>query len=177
MTKKEALKNLAMLGAGWFGNSKQHFAFSAYDRFNGWNKLADKWKEEAEEEWDEAEEVLNRLVELGYKPAELQKLMKTMEFPFFDFSGVPEPCVHPPEGHQDIIDIESEIRPEMPGEEGYRRGDTAENVYGPHPVALPDLQPDLNESRDEGEDFQDFEKHTANLTEITYLYISKIWPE
>ena len=48
------------------------------------NKLADKWKEEAEEEWDEAEEVLNRLVEMGYKPAELQKLMKTMEFPFYD---------------------------------------------------------------------------------------------
>ena len=84
MTKKEALKNFAMLGAGWFGNSKQHFAFSAYCRLQGWNKLADKWKEEAEEEWDEAEEVLNRLVELGYKPAELQKLMKTMEFPFYD---------------------------------------------------------------------------------------------
>ena len=84
MTKKEALKNFAMLGAGWFGNSKQHFAFSAYCRMQGWNKLADKWKEEAEEEWDEAEEVLNRLVELGYKPAELQKLMKTMEFPFYD---------------------------------------------------------------------------------------------
>ena len=84
MTKKEALKNFAMFGAAWFGNSKQHFAFSAYDRLQGWNKLADKWKEEAEEEWEEAEEVLNRLVELGYKPAELQKLMKTMEFPFYD---------------------------------------------------------------------------------------------
>jgi bacterioferritin (cytochrome b1) len=67
MTKEEALKGLAYLGAVWFGNSKQHFAFSAYDRLNGWNKLADKWKEEAEEEWDEAEEVLNRLVELGCK--------------------------------------------------------------------------------------------------------------
>ena len=59
-------------------------AFSAYDRLQGWNKLADKWKEEAEEEWDEAEEVLNRLVELGCKPAELQELMKTIEFPFYD---------------------------------------------------------------------------------------------
>jgi len=49
MTKEEALKGLAYLGAVWFGNSKQHFAFSAYDRLNGWNKLADKWKEEAEE--------------------------------------------------------------------------------------------------------------------------------
>ena len=84
MTKEEALKELAMYGAGWFGNSKQHFAFSAYNRLNGWNKLADKWKEEAEEEWDEAEEVLNRLVELGCKPADLQEAMKTIEFPFYD---------------------------------------------------------------------------------------------
>jgi len=84
MTREEALKALAMAGAVWFGNSKQHFAFSAYDRLNGWNKLADKWKEEAEEEWDEAEEVLNRLVELGYKPADLQEVMKTIEFPFYD---------------------------------------------------------------------------------------------
>ena len=84
MTKEEALKGFALLGAAWSGNSKQHFAFQAYDRFNGWNKLADKWKEEAEEEWDEAEEVLNRLVELGCKPADLQEAMKTMEFPFYD---------------------------------------------------------------------------------------------
>ena len=84
MTKEEAMKQFAFLGAAWFGNSKQHFAFSAYDRLNGWNKLADKWKEEAEEEWEEAEEVLNRLVELGCKPADLQEAMKTMEFPFYD---------------------------------------------------------------------------------------------
>ena len=84
MTKEEALKQFAYLGAVWFGNSKQHFAFSAYDRLNGWNKLADKWKEEAEEEWDEAEEVLNRLVEMGCKPADLQEAMKTIEFPFCD---------------------------------------------------------------------------------------------
>ena len=84
MTKEEALKQFAMYGAGWFGNSKQHFAFSAYDRLQGWNKLADKWAEEAEEEWKEAEEVLNRLVELGCKPADLQELMKTEEFPFYD---------------------------------------------------------------------------------------------
>lgn len=84
MTKEEAMNQFARFGAAWFGNSKQHFAYSAYCRFNGWNKLADKWKEEAEEEWEEAEEVLNRLVELGWKPAELQEAMKTMEFPFYD---------------------------------------------------------------------------------------------
>ena len=39
MTKEEALKQFAQLGAIWFGNSKQHFAFSAYDHLNGWNKL------------------------------------------------------------------------------------------------------------------------------------------
>lgn len=84
MTKEEALKKLAYLGAVWFGNSKQHFAFSAYCRLQGWNKLADKWKAEAEEEWDEAEEVLNLFVEFGCKPAELQEMMKTIEFPFYD---------------------------------------------------------------------------------------------
>ena len=84
MTKEEALKQFAQLGAVWFGNSKQHFAFSAYNRLNGWNKLADKWKEEAEEEWTEAEEVLTRLVEMGCKPADLQEAMKTIEFPFYD---------------------------------------------------------------------------------------------
>ena len=84
MTKEEALKQFAALGAAWFGNSKQHFAFSAYCRLQGWNKLADKWKDEAEEEWEEAEEVLQRLVELGCKPADLQVAMKTQEFPFYD---------------------------------------------------------------------------------------------
>ncbi len=84
MTKEEALKGFAYLGAVWFGNSKQHYAFSAYCKMQGWNKLADKWKEEAEEEWDEAEEVLNRLVEMGCKPADLQEAMKTIEFPFCD---------------------------------------------------------------------------------------------
>ena len=84
MTKEEALKQFTELGAAWFGNSKQHFAFSAYDRLQGWTKLADKWKDEAEEEWEEAKEVLNRLVELGCKPADLQEAMKTMEVPFYD---------------------------------------------------------------------------------------------
>ena len=32
MTKEEALKRLAYLGAVWFGNSKQHLAFSAHRR-------------------------------------------------------------------------------------------------------------------------------------------------
>ena len=47
MTKEEAMKQFAYLDAVWFGNSKQHFAFSAYDRLNGWNKLAELKKEGA----------------------------------------------------------------------------------------------------------------------------------
>lgn len=39
MTKEEALKQFAQLGAVWFGNSKQHFAFSAYDRLNGYENF------------------------------------------------------------------------------------------------------------------------------------------
>ena len=41
------MKQFAYLGAVWFGNNKQHFAFSAYDRLNGWNKLAELKKEGA----------------------------------------------------------------------------------------------------------------------------------
>jgi hypothetical protein len=33
------LKQFAQLGAVWFGNSKQHFAFSAYDRLNGYENF------------------------------------------------------------------------------------------------------------------------------------------
>ena len=42
MDKKEAMKQFAALGQSWYGNSKQHAAFAAYDRYNGYNKLADK---------------------------------------------------------------------------------------------------------------------------------------
>ena len=41
MTKEEAMKQFAYLGAVWFGNSKQHFAFSAYCRLQGWTKRSE----------------------------------------------------------------------------------------------------------------------------------------
>ena len=114
MTKEEALKQFAMLGAAWFGNSKQHFAFSAYDRLQGWNKLADKWKEEAEEEWDEAEEVLNRLVELGCKPADLQELMKTTEFPFYDDPKQQIETDYHPEGVKELSELAEAFADDYP---------------------------------------------------------------
>ena len=101
MTKEEALKKFAFYGAAWFGNSKQHFAFSAYCRLQGWSKLADKWKEEAEE-------VLNRLVELGCKPADLQEAMKTMEFPFYDDPKLQLESDYSPEA-QEAVKMMSEM--------------------------------------------------------------------
>ena len=103
MTKEEALKKFAFYGAAWFGNSKQHFAFSAYCRLQGWNKLADKWKEEAEEEW--TEEVLQRLVELGCKPADLQEALKTMEFPFYDDPKQQIESDYAPEAIKDLSEL------------------------------------------------------------------------
>lgn len=114
MTKEETLKAFAYLGAVWFGNSKQHFAFSAYDRLQGWNKLADKWKEEAEEEWDEAEEVLNRLVELGCKPADLQEAMKTIEFPFYDDPKRQIESDYQPDAVKQLSDLHAAFADDVP---------------------------------------------------------------
>ena len=114
MTKEEALKQFAMFGAAWFGNSKQHFAFSAYCRLQGWNKLADKWKEEAEEEWEEAEEVLQRLVELGCKPADLQEAMKTIEFPFYDDPKQQIESDYNPEGINQMSEVAAAFADDYP---------------------------------------------------------------
>lgn len=84
MTKEEALKQFAALAAGWYGNSKQHAAFAAYNRYNGYTKLAEKFQEESDEEWKEAMEVTQRLVELGCKPADLFEAQKTIEFELSD---------------------------------------------------------------------------------------------
>lgn len=84
MTKEEGMKELCLMAAVWYGNSKQHAVFSAYCKWNGYNKLAEKFKEESEEEWKEANDAMNRLVELGCKPADLAEAIKTVEFPFYD---------------------------------------------------------------------------------------------
>ena len=84
MTKEEGMKELCLMAAVWYGNSKQHAVFSAYCKWYGYNKLAEKFKEESEEEWKEANGAMNRLVELGCKPADLAEAIKTIEFPFCD---------------------------------------------------------------------------------------------
>lgn len=82
MTKQEAISKLAELASAWYGNSKQHAVFAAYNRFNGYNKLAEKFQEEADEEFAEANAAMNRLVELGCQPANLAEAIKTMEFEY-----------------------------------------------------------------------------------------------
>lgn len=74
------MKQFAQLGAVWFGNSKQHFAFSAYDRLNGWNKLAEafnddyptkklilKWIDDEKEHMAWEAQYLNYIEKLGYE--------------------------------------------------------------------------------------------------------------
>lgn len=84
MTKQEAIAKIAELAAVWYGNSKQHAVFAAYNRYNGYTKLAEKYEEEAKEEHEEADEAMNRLVELGCKPADLAKAIATQEFEYSD---------------------------------------------------------------------------------------------
>ncbi len=72
------------MAAAWYGNSKQHAAFAAYNRYNGYTKLAEKFQEESDEEWKEAMEVTQRLVELGCKPADLFEVQKTQEYALSD---------------------------------------------------------------------------------------------
>ncbi|SCZ81308.1 ferritin-like domain-containing protein [Pseudobutyrivibrio xylanivorans] len=66
MTKIEFLQNLAK---GWFGNSQQHAIHAQLLKKRGLTKLADKLMEESDEEWTEAKQVNERLIELGETPA------------------------------------------------------------------------------------------------------------
>ena len=84
MTFDEKIKALNDLAIAWYSTSQADSIHEAIFRGQGYGKFADHCKEEAEEEWNEAEEVLQRLVELGCKPADLQEAMKTIEFSFYD---------------------------------------------------------------------------------------------
>lgn len=65
MTKIELLKGFAK---GWFGNSQQHSIHAQILKDRGFGKLAEKIMAESDEEWDEAKQVNNRLIELGEIP-------------------------------------------------------------------------------------------------------------
>ena len=65
MTKIELLKDLAK---GWFGNSQQHAIHAQLLKKRGLTKLADKLMAESDEEWAEAKQVNERLIELGETP-------------------------------------------------------------------------------------------------------------
>lgn len=60
------VKDRKMTAMMVIGNSKQHFAFSAYDRFNGWNKLIYKWIDGEKEHMDWERQYLNYIDKFGY---------------------------------------------------------------------------------------------------------------
>ena len=64
----EKIDFLKFLAKGWFGNSQQHSIHAQLLRARGMNKLADKIMAESDEEWEEAQKVNARLIELGVTP-------------------------------------------------------------------------------------------------------------
>lgn len=68
MMNEQQIAVLKAMAKGWFGNSQQHSIHAEIIRQKGFNKLADKIKAEAEEEWQEAQRVNARLLELGVTP-------------------------------------------------------------------------------------------------------------
>lgn len=68
MMNEQQIAVLKAMAKGWFGNSQQHSIHAEIIRQKGFNKLADKITAEAEEEWQEAQRVNARLLELGVTP-------------------------------------------------------------------------------------------------------------
>lgn len=55
------------MAKSWFGSSQQNTIHAEILRDKGLNKLADKFMEEANEEFEEAQKVVRRVIELGGK--------------------------------------------------------------------------------------------------------------
>lgn len=68
MANEKQIEILKAFAKGWFGNSQQHSIHAEIIRQQGFHKLADKIQTEANEEWQEAQRVNARLLELGVTP-------------------------------------------------------------------------------------------------------------
>lgn len=68
MKKEEIISVLENLAKVWFSTSQQNAIHSEIFRDKGLNKLADKFQEEATEEFEEAQKVIKRIIELGGTP-------------------------------------------------------------------------------------------------------------
>ena len=88
---------MVIANKGWFGNSQQHSIHAQILKSRGYEKLANKILEESNEEWVEAKQVNNRLIELGVTPVvEIQKypiivdVKKMLEYDYNDaIKGLP----------------------------------------------------------------------------------------
>ena len=98
MKKMDKISFLKGLSKGWFGNSQQHSIHAQILKSRGYEKLANKILEESNEEWEEAKQVNNRLIELGVTPVvEIQKypiisdIKKMLEYDYNDaIKALPE---------------------------------------------------------------------------------------
>ncbi len=79
MAKDKQLAILKAMAKTWFGNSQQHSIHAEIIRQKGYPKLADKMQAEAQDEWQEAQRVNARLLELGGMPE-----VAIDAFPVFD---------------------------------------------------------------------------------------------
>ena len=91
MKKIDKFNFLKELAKGWFGNSQQHSIHAQILKSRGYTKLANKILAESNEEWEEAKQVNNRLIELGITPVvEIQQypiitdVKKMLEFDYKD---------------------------------------------------------------------------------------------
>lgn len=65
MRKEEIVNVLQSMAREWFGSSQQNIIHAEILRDKGLNKLADKFQEEGNEEFEEAQKVIKRIIELG----------------------------------------------------------------------------------------------------------------
>ncbi|MDD0824772.1 ferritin-like domain-containing protein [Mannheimia sp. AT1] len=68
MSNNKQFDILKAMAKTWFGNSQQHSIHAEIIRQKGFAKLADKIQAEAEDEWQEAQRVNARLIEIGGTP-------------------------------------------------------------------------------------------------------------
>jgi ferritin dps family protein len=68
MERNEIINVLQNLAKSWFSTSQQNAIHAEIYRDKGLNKLADKFQEEATEEFEEAQKVVKRIIELGGTP-------------------------------------------------------------------------------------------------------------
>lgn len=73
MNKQEIIEVLEKLGSEWFASSQQNAIHSKIMEDKGLHKLASRLAEEAKEEFEEAQKIIGRILELGGTPKIVSK--------------------------------------------------------------------------------------------------------